>query len=119
MGIPTLVPGVEHSALWMRAYNLVYNQWFRDQNMQTSVPVNRDNGPDSETDYKLLKRGKRHDYFTSSLPFQQKGDPVTIPLGDQAQIQIDLAENVGAIGLLDVGGTLKGLGTVVNDFVKP
>ena len=89
LGYPTLVPGLEHSVLWNRAYNLIYQQWFRDQNLQNSPPINRGDGPDDLADYKLLRRGKRHDYFTSSLPFQQKGDPVTIPLGQQAPIISD------------------------------
>ena len=86
MGLPTKIAGITHSALFLRAYNLIWNQWFRDQNLQNSVTVNLGNGPDASTDYTLLRRGKRHDYFTSSLPWPQKGPAVSIPLGTTAPI---------------------------------
>jgi hypothetical protein len=86
MGIPTKVPNLSHSALWTRAYNLIYNEWYRDQNMLNSVAVPRDDGPDDHTDYSLFNRGKRHDYFTSCLPWPQKGPGVMIPLGTSAPV---------------------------------
>lgn len=86
-GLPTLIADTyEVSALPFRAYNLIYNEWFRDQNLQDSVPFTKDDGPDSLSDYTLLRRGKRHDYFTSCLPFPQKGPAVPLPLGDAAPV---------------------------------
>lgn len=85
-GIPTDVPDLEHSSLFHRAYNLIWNEWFRDQNFQDSAVVDTDDGPDNPADYPLLRRGKRHDYFTSALPWPQKGDAVDMPLGGTAPI---------------------------------
>lgn len=86
MGIPTGVQVDNCSALFFRAYNLVWNEWFRDENLQAKVPVAKGAGPDSVGNYSLLPRGKRHDYFTSCLPWPQKGPAVEVPVGGFAPV---------------------------------
>nr|UXQ88132.1 MAG: major capsid protein [Microvirus sp.] len=93
MGIPPGIADIEHSALFMRASNHIWNEWFRDQNLQPSIVVDRDDGPDDPADYILQQRGKRHDYFSSALPWPQKSDAgsVQIPLGGSAPVTSDAA----------------------------
>nr|QJB19437.1 MAG: major capsid protein [Microvirus sp.] len=87
-GLPTGVANLEVSSLYHRAYNLIYNEWFRDENIQDSVNVPTGDGPDSNADYQLLRRGKRHDYFTSCLPWPQKGPGVELPVGGFADVSV-------------------------------
>jgi hypothetical protein len=109
LGLPTVgqvTPGatVSHSALPTRAYNLIYNQWFRDENLQNSRVVDKGDGPDASasTNYAILRRGKRHDYFTSSLPWPQKGgNAVTLPLGTSAPIKTSLTADGPEVGIFN------------------
>lgn len=86
MGLP-IGNTISYNALHHRAYNLIYNDWFRSENLQDSVVVDIGDANSNISDYVLLKRGKRHDYFTSALPWTQKGDNVVLPLGTTAPIE--------------------------------
>jgi len=130
MGLPTVgqVGGgntVSHCAFWPRAYNLIYNEWFRDENLQNSVHVDLNDGPDNVADYTLLRRGKRKDYFTSALPWPQKGASVSLPLGTVAQVYSN--ESIGGSGIpalarattLGAGGSIQGAsGTNILSFAQ-
>lgn len=109
-GIPTGVPLKKVNALPFRCYNLIYNEWFRDENLQDSLVVNKSD-TDDINNYTLVNRGKRHDYFTSALPFPQKGEDVVIPLIGNAPVignglTLGLTDGTNNVGLTSYGGSL-------------
>jgi hypothetical protein len=110
-GIPTKQAGITFSALWHRCYNLIWNDWFRDENLQKFAVVSTASGTDSTTNQLVLNRGKRHDYFTSALPWPQKGADVTLPLGSTAPIKFQ-----GAVGnFISVEDTPGTVGRMLDD----
>lgn len=89
LGLPVGVADVTFNSFFHRCYNWIWNNHFRDENLQNSVTVDKDDGPDTYGDYVLLRRGKTFDYFTSALPWPQKNSAgaVTIPLGTTATVK--------------------------------
>jgi hypothetical protein len=97
MGLP-INKEISYNNLPMRAYWLIWDEWFRDQNLQDSASIVRDDSAAVTTQpglawWECATRGKRHDYFTSCLPFAQKGDAVQVPLGEKAYVGIDGTDN--------------------------
>ncbi len=92
MGLPKGIVAntTDINALPFRAFRKIYNEWYRDENLQDSLLYQTDNGPDANTETGFHdvppKRGKRYDYFTSALPSLQKGTAVQIALGTSANI---------------------------------
>lgn len=111
-GLPTGIKGIKANELAARAYNLIWNEWFRDENLQNPINISTQKEITQASDlddtgvgdtgftgqHKLLRRGKRHDYFTSALPWPQKGPGVEI----------------GLAGNMDVTGTIPATAFKVN-----
>lgn len=97
-GLPLTSGSLSVSALPFRAYNLIYNDYFRDQDLQPEVAISTADGVDTTTSTALLKANWAKDYFTTARPWPQKGNGVNIPLGSAAPVvttlrQINLQSN--------------------------
>lgn len=103
------------NALPLRGYSLIFNEWFRDQNLLAPLTVPTDDGPDASTTYALLRRAKKHDYFTSCLPWPQKGTAVDLPLGISAPVGYDPTITTGNSVLVGKFGTTSTAKQIVSN----
>lgn len=87
LGVPTEPSSLTVSALPFRAYALIYNEWYRDQDLISEVAIDYGSGTDSTTSTTLQQICWEKDYFTSARPWEQKGPSITIPLGTTAPVK--------------------------------
>lgn len=107
MGVPTIGGGANRirvQAMPFRAYNLIFNDWFRHQDLEALRPVNVGDGPDAPTDYVIKFRNKRHDYFTSAMPWPQK------PINQTGFTSFDPLQPGQGMSLPFAGAPLVGFG---------
>lgn len=89
LGIPTGINSLEVSAIPFRGYALIWNEWYRDQDLQTELVIDTTSGPDTTTNTTLQNVAWEKDYFTSARPWESKGPDITISIGDQAPLVAD------------------------------
>lgn len=93
LGVPPGVASREVSALPFRAYALIFNEWYRDQDLQSELVIDKTSGPDTTTSVDVQNVAWEKDYFTTARPWEQKGPAITIPIGTRADVK--------GIGILD------------------
>ncbi len=99
MAVPSGIPNLEVCALPFRAYALLYNECYRDQDLEQELPLSLESGLDSTTNTTLQRCDWARDYFTTARPWPQKGPAVSVPV------------NLTAAGEPTITGTVTGNGT--------
>lgn len=120
LGVPPgSYTGIDVSALPLRAYQLIFNEYYRDQDLENPVAISDNSGPDFSTDRSLNNVAWEKDYFTSSRPWEQKGPGVTIPLGERAPVSGTLVvsdgSTQGGVGATGAERTMNVLNQTIGD----
>ena len=97
LGIPSNSGNLTISALPFRAYTMIWNEWYRDQDLQTEAAISYASGADA-TSYNLKKAAWEKDYFTTARPWPQKGSDVTLPIAGSADVKTAAAQG-SSIGI--------------------
>lgn len=104
LGIPTTGFSLSVSALPFRGYAMIWNEWYRDQDLQSGLTIDKTAGVDTTTNTALQNCAWEKDYFTSARPWEQKGPAITVPLGTFAPvIGIGLDNNGATAGTGNTG----------------
>jgi hypothetical protein len=112
LGGPIIPSGsIEASMLPFRAYTMIWNEYYRDQDLNVESINNTTSGPDTTGNKSLLRVSWEKDYFTSARPWEQKGPAITIPLGLKAPVKgIGVTNGTGA----PINSVRESGGTTVN-----
>jgi len=112
LGVPTGVNSLEVSALPFRGYAMIYNEWYRDQDLKTALTIDLTSGADTTTNTTLQNIGWEKDYFTSARPWEQKGPAITIPLGTTAPV-LGIGVNSGTANIAFGTAVVQADGTTI------
>lgn len=113
LGVPTGVNNIEVSALPFRGYALIWNEWYRDQDLETALTIDTTSGPDTTTSLALKNVAWEKDYFTSARPWEQKGPSITLPLGTDAPV-LGLGVQSGTANLAASANIIESSGTIAS-----
>jgi len=105
LGVPTGVNNIEVSALPFRGYAKIWNEWYRDADLQTELVISEASGADSTTSTALQNVAWEKDYFTSARPWEQKGPTITLPIGEAVDVTKKPTSGAINVGKLVVSAT--------------
>lgn len=114
LGFPVNVPNLSVSAFPFRAYDLIYNTWYRDENLIDELDISTAEGVDTTTSTTLQRRAWRKGYFTNALPWPQRGESVYLPLGVEAPV----VGNGMTLGMTDGTNNLGVTRTRINEVTN-